>query len=243
MSTRLCLALPLLLVGSFAHAKDHAAVRAAIERMAPAAKVESIAPAAMPGLLEVVVNGEVLYVSDDGKFLIHGRLFDTAQRVDRTAETEKSQRAGALKQVSNDQRLRYAAAKPKHRVTIFTDIDCGYCRKLHQEMASYNAAGITVDYLFFPRAGLNSESFNKAQFVWCSKDQKKVMDQSMSAAGLAIQPLQCDSPIPKTLVLGQRYASIGTPTIISEDGTVLGGYQSAADLSQRLEQLATATAP
>lgn len=240
MSRHLFASLLLMLLTNLAHAQDHAAARAAIERMAPAAKIEQIKPAAMPGLLEVIVGGEVLYISNDGKFVIQGRLFDTTQRVDRTAATEKTLRAGALKQVSDKQRLRYAAAKPKHRVTIFTDIDCGYCRKLHQEIASFNQAGISVDYLFFPRAGLNSESFNKAQFVWCSKDQKKVMDQSMSPAGLAIQPLQCDSPIPKTLVLGQRYASIGTPTIIAEDGTVLGGYQSAADLSQRLDQLATA---
>lgn len=240
MSRHLFASLLLMLLTNLAHAQDHAAARAAIERMAPAAKIEQIKPAAMPGLLEVIVGGEVLYISNDGKFVIQGRLFDTTQRVDRTAATEKALRAGALKQVSDEQRLRYAAAKPKHRVTIFTDIDCGYCRKLHQEVASFNQAGISVDYLFFPRAGLNSESFNKAQFVWCSKDQKKVMDQSMSPAGLAIQPLQCDSPIPKTLVLGQRYASIGTPTIIAEDGTVLGGYQSAADLSQRLDQLATA---
>jgi thiol:disulfide interchange protein DsbC len=225
-----------------AFAAEHEAITAALQRMAPTAKIDSIRPSGMPGLKEVVVAGEVLYFSDDGKFLLQGRLVDTGQRSDLTAATEKSLRATALKQIGPDKRLTFAAENPKHHVTIFTDVDCGYCRKLHQEIAAYNRAGISVDYLFFPRAGLNSASFDKAAFIWCADDRQQTMNQSMSAAGLAHTPVQCDHPIVETLALGQRLAKSGTPTILAEDGSFLGGYQSVAELSQRLAQLDATTA-
>lgn len=233
----------LLMVGSgFAHAAENQAIVAALQRMAPTAKIDSIKPAAMPGLMEVVVAGEVLYFSADGRFLLQGRLLDTDMRSDLTAHTEKTLRAAELKQIGPEKRLTFAAENPKHHVTIFTDVDCGYCRKLHQEITAFNRAGISVDYLFFPRAGLNSASYDKAAFIWCSDDRQQTMNQSMSQAGLAHTPAQCDHPIRETLALAQRISKAGTPTILAEDGSFLGGYQSAAELTQRLAQLDTTAA-
>jgi thiol:disulfide interchange protein DsbC len=228
----------LVLAGSgLAQAAEHQAILDALQRWPLTAKVDSIRPSGMPGLMEVVVAGDVLYASTDGKFLIQGRLLDTGNRSDLTANTEKSLRASALKQIGPEKRLTFAAENPKHHVTIFTDVDCGYCRKLHQEIASYNRAGITVDYLFFPRAGLNSASYDKAAFIWCSDDRQQTMNQSMSQTGLAHIPAQCDHPIRETLALAHRISKSGTPTILAEDGSFLGGYQSAAELAQRLAQL------
>jgi thiol:disulfide interchange protein DsbC len=227
----------LLASSGFAQAAESQAIVDALQRMGATAKVDSIKPSGMPGLMEVVIAGDVLYASADGKFLMQGRLLDTGNRSDLTANTEKSLRVSALKQIGPEKRLTFAAENPKHHVTIFTDVDCGYCRKLHQEIASYNRAGITVDYLFFPRAGLNSASYDKAAFIWCSDDRQQTMNQSMSQTGLAHTPAQCDHPIRETLALAQRISKSGTPTILAEDGSFLGGYQSAAELTQRLAQL------
>ena len=218
-------------------ADDHAAIREGLRRMAPDATIESIRASGMPGVMEVIVAGDVLYASTDGKFLLQGRLLDTGKRSDLTADTEKTLRAAALSKIGADKRLSFAAAKPTHHVTIFTDVDCGYCRKLHQEIASYNKAGISVDYLFFPRAGLNSPSFDKAAFIWCADDRQATMNQSMSPAGLAHGAATCKHPVGETLALAQRIAKAGTPTILAEDGSFLGGYQSVEELSKRLAAL------
>ncbi len=213
---------------------ERSAITQALQRMAPTATIDSIRASGMPGLMEVVVSGEVVYLSADGKFLLQGRLVDTGKRSDLTAETEKHLRAAALKTIGPDKRLSFAAEKPKHHVTIFTDVDCGYCRKLHQEIADYNRAGISVDYLFFPRAGLNSPSFDKAAFIWCADDRQQAMNQSMTTAGLAHTAVKCTNPISETMALGQRLAKSGTPTILAADGSFLGGYQTAQELSDRL---------
>lgn len=235
----------LVLLGgcAFASADDHTRIREALTRLAPTLQVDSIRPSAMTGMYEVIAGGEVLYLSEDGNFLLQGRLFDTRTRTDVTADAEKSLRALALGKIGPEKRLSFEAKDPKHRVTIFTDVDCGYCRKLHQEIADYNRAGISVDYLFFPRAGLNSASFDKAAFIWCSDDPKQTMNQSMTPAGAAHAPASCDHPINETLALGQRIAKAGTPTILAEDGSFLGGYQSAAELGKRLAALDTAATP
>jgi thiol:disulfide interchange protein DsbC len=215
-------------------ASEHTAITEALKRLAPTAKIDSIKPSGMPGVMEVVVGGEVLYTSNDGMFLLQGRLMNTVSRSDLTENTEKTLRAQALKQIGPEKRLSFNAENAKHRVTIFTDVDCGYCRKLHQEIASFNQAGISVDYLFFPRAGLNTPSFDKAAFIWCADDRQQAMNQSMSAAGLAHSPTNCKNPIAETTLLGQRLAKSGTPTILAEDGSFLGGYQSAEELTGRL---------
>ncbi|MDZ4814499.1 MAG: DsbC family protein [Pseudomonadota bacterium] len=213
---------------------EHNAITLALQRMAPTATIDSVRASGMPGLMEVVVSGEVLYFSTDGKFLLQGRLVDTGKRSDLTAETEKGLRATALKTIGPDKRLSFAAENPKHHVTIFTDVDCSYCRKLHQEIAEYNRAGISVDYLFFPRAGLNSPSFDKAAFIWYADDRQQAMNQSMTTAGLAHSAVKCANPIGETMALGQRIAKAGTPTILSADGSFLGGYQTAQELTARL---------
>ncbi len=214
---------------------DEAAVRAAVQQLVAGATIESVRPAAMKDVFEVVVNGDVLYVSADGAHLLQGRMYDAKLRTDLTAATENGLRRELLAKVGDDRRIRFAAADEKHRITIFTDVDCGYCRKLHQQMSAINAAGITVDYLMFPRAGQPSASFDKAAFVWCAVDQQDALTASMLNGELtADQRKTCAHPVAETMQLGQRVAKLGTPTIIASDGSVLGGYLEPAQLSQRL---------
>lgn len=224
-----------LVLAAGAAQADEAAVRAAVQRLLPNAAIESVQPAAMADVFEVVANGEVVYVSADGEHLLQGRLYDARQRTDLTASTENGLRRAALSKVGEEKRIRFAAADEKHRITIFTDVDCGYCRKLHKEMSAINAAGITVDYLMFPRAGQPSASFDKAAFVWCAADRQEALTASMLSGELdAAKRRSCAHPITDTMKLGQRLARLGTPTIIASDGSVLGGYLEPAQLSLRL---------
>ncbi len=233
-------ALSLALAGSLsatsAHA-DEASVRAAIKTLVPNAAIESIADAAMPGYSEVMIGGNIVYVSNDGKYLIQGSVFDIVNKTDLTEKRRADTRKTELAKVTADKRIRFKAKEEKHRVTVFTDIDCGYCRKLHQEIAQYNDLGITVDYLFFPRAGLNSESFTKAVSVWCATDKLAAMTDAKN--GKDVPTKTCANPIADDYALGQKVGVNGTPAIFTDDGTQVGGYVPAASLLERLNSKQT----
>ena len=141
----------------------------------------------------------------------------------------------ALAKVGPEQRIIFPAKDQKYTVTVFTDIDCGYCRRMHSEMAEYNKRGIGVEYLFFPRAGVGSESYDKAVSVWCAADRNKAMDQAKG--GATPESRICDNPVAHDYELGQRIAVTGTPAVFSRGGTQLGGYLPPEQLLQRLAAL------
>ncbi|MEZ5543705.1 MAG: DsbC family protein [Lysobacteraceae bacterium] len=233
--TRFLLAAALGLVSSSVLASD-GKVEAAIKTLVPNAQIDSIAESRVPGLYEVVMPGHVVYVSADGKYLIQGSLYDVENKLDLTENTRAGIRRKELAKVGKSQRIVYPAKNEKYAVTVFTDIDCGYCRRLHQEMAQYNDMGITVEYLFFPRAGVGSEAFDKAVSVWCSDDRQKALTDAK--AGISLDKKQCDNPIANDYQLGQKLGVTGTPAVYAPDGTQLGGYLAPAQLLQRLQALA-----
>lgn len=216
-------------------------VRDAIKSMVPTATIDSIADSAMPGFYEVVMGGNVLYVSADGKYLMQGRVYDVGTKRDLTEAKEAVLRKVKVDEVGNDKRIIFAAKNPKHKVTVFTDIDCGYCRKLHQEMAQYNDLGISVEYLFFPRAGIGSPSFDHAVSVWCAADRNQAMTDAK--AGTQVEKKTCANPIAEAYQLGQKVGVTGTPAVIAEDGTMIGGYVPPAGMLERLNALKTKTSP
>lgn len=216
--------------------KDDAAVRNAIQSLVPGATIDSIADAALPDFYEVVLSGQVFYITKDGKYLVQGSLYDISARRDLTEMSRAKLRAAGLKESPKSERIVFAPEKPKHTVTVFTDIDCGYCRRLHQQMSEYNQLGIAIEYLFFPRAGIGSESYDKAVSVWCADDQRRAMTEAK--AGVELDKKQCSNPIEAEFALGNRIGVNGTPAIIAADGTQLGGYVPPEQLLQRLDQLA-----
>ena len=230
----------LALLGTFsalsatAQASDDV-VRGAIESLVPNAKINSITETVLPNMYEVSIDGQVVYVSADGKYLLQGSIFDIANKVDLTEASRSKSRKEVLAQIK-DGYIVFAPANPKYSITVFTDIDCTYCRKLHGEIQAYNDAGIEVKYLFFPRAGLDSPSFAKAEAVWCAADQHKAMTDAK--AGVDVPAQQCTNPIAEQYALGLRAGVSGTPAIFTAEGVQLGGYVPAEQLRQRLDQLA-----
>ncbi|HET8898295.1 MAG TPA: DsbC family protein [Rhodanobacteraceae bacterium] len=212
------------------------AVTTAIHKLIPGATIDAIDASPLPGVYTVVASGQVAYVSADGKYLLHGSLYDIDRKIDLTSARMDGIRKAALAKVPEAKRLEFAPENPKYRVTVFTDIDCGYCRKLHSHMDEYNKAGIAVDYLFFPRTGLNTPSYDKAVSVWCAKDRKTAFTE----AKLGKQPAasKCANPVADEFALGQQLGVDGTPTIIASDGSVIGGYLTPAQMLQRLQAVA-----
>ncbi|MBW8312265.1 MAG: thioredoxin fold domain-containing protein [Rhizobium sp.] len=217
-----------------------AAIREALLGLAPGMEIGQISDSPIPGFREVAVGARVVYVSNDGKRLIQGALIDIASRENLTQASEAGLRQGLLASVGDDSRITFAAKQPRHEITVFTDIDCGYCRRLHSEIAEYNRLGITVNYLFYPRTGLGSESFDKAVSVWCAPDRRQAMTEAK--AGKALPKADCTNPVTRDYDLGRRIGLDGTPAIYAADGTQLGGYVAPAEMLARLDEIAAKTA-
>ncbi len=222
-----------------ADAASEAKVREAIKTLVPSAQIDSLVASKLTGFYEVTLSGQVLYVSADGKYLVQGMVYDIANKRDLTEEKKSGMRQTALAGVPKNRLISFPAKAEKHRVIVFTDIDCGYCRKLHQQIAEYNNLGITVDYLFFPRSGPNTPSFDKAVTVWCAADRNKAFTDAK--AGVEQEKKTCDNPIAEDFELGQKLGVNGTPMIVARDGSQIGGYLAPAQMLERLTALDLAT--
>ncbi len=185
---------------------------------------DQIAPAPLDGLKEVVYGTEVYYVSNDGRYLISGALFDLSSQSNLTEQRLSSIRVDMLKGVDESSMIVYKAkGKQKHMITVFTDVDCVYCRKLHSGMAEMNKLGITVRYMAYPRAGIGSPSYDKAVSVWCAEDRNKAMDDAKN--NNKVVPKKCDNaPVAEQFMLGKKLGVSGTPAILLEDGHLMPGY-------------------
>jgi thiol:disulfide interchange protein DsbC len=208
-------------------------IRAAVAKAIPGVKIDQIKPSSIPGYREVSISGRVVYVSLDGQYLLQGSLIRLADRTNLTDASEAVLRKSVLASANRDRRIVFPAANPRYRVTVFTDIDCGFCRKLHSEMAGLNAAGITVEYLFFPRAGINSDSYDKAVSVWCARDQRKALTDAK--AERPVPEKTCANPIAADFELGRRVGVDGTPAIYLDDGTQIGGYLAPKEMLEKLQ--------
>ena len=223
----------LLAAFAFPASADEAVIEKAIQSLVPNAKIDSIAESQVPNFYQVVLQGQVVYVSADGKYLIQGAIFDIANKTDLTENARAQIRRTALAKVGPEQRINFPAKNPKYTITVFTDIDCGYCRRMHSEMAEYNERGITVEYLFFPRAGIGSESYDKAVSVWCASDRNKAMTEAK--AGNDPKKKTCDNPVAHDYELGQKIAVTGTPAVFTSEGVQLGGYLPPEQMLMRLQ--------
>jgi thiol:disulfide interchange protein DsbC len=239
MKTLFLAGLALAALAPSAQASDSpadAAARKALTEMVPQAKIDAVEQAPIAGYRQVIVGGQMVYISDDGKYMLHGELFDTKDKRDLTATRLAVDSKRKVDAVPNDKRIMFApSGKPKYKITVFTDIDCGYCRKLHSEIAEYNQRGIEVDYLFFPRSGLNTPSYDKAVSVWCAKDRKSAFTAAKGGANPA--PLKCDNPVADQFTLGMQIGVDSTPAIFAPDGTKIGGYLPPDQMLARLQGL------
>ncbi|NOX09980.1 MAG: thioredoxin fold domain-containing protein [Gammaproteobacteria bacterium] len=227
--------LALLLVSqTLLAASDDAAVRAALRSINPGVQPSSVTPSSVNGLYEVVNGPRLFYVTSDGKYMIQGDVIDIKKRENITEARRVDIRVGAVDAIGEDKMIIFAPEKTDHTITVFTDIDCGYCRKLHGEMDELNALGIKVRYLFYPRSGVNTSSYYKAVTVWCSDDQKQALTDSKS--GVTLPRKDCSNPVKQHMAMGEMLGVSGTPTILLENGRIIPGYVPAKRLLKIMEK-------
>jgi len=231
-----CAAL-LAVVGVHAAVADEAeqAVRDAVKKVLPNAKINAIAPSELAGFYQIVADGQVLYFSNDGKYLIHGSVFDIALHQDLGEKTLAGLRKTTMAKIPLDKQIVFAPKNPKYQVTVFTDVDCPYCREFHKQIAEYNNRGIAVNYVLFPLA-MHKGADKKAEAVWCSTDRNTAYTDAMSGKDPGSKT--CTNPVAELTEIGKSMGVDGTPAVFTADGDHLGGYISPEQLVQRLDQIA-----
>ncbi|PJK06391.1 hypothetical protein CO612_02060 [Lysobacteraceae bacterium NML71-0210] len=205
----------------------------AIHSLNPNIKVDDVTDAPLPGFQQAIVGGQTLFISNDGRYLLQGSLFDMQAKRDLSGDALAKMRQRLLARVPASERIVFPAANPKHVVTVFTDVECGYCRRLHNAIDEYNKLGISIEYLAFPRMGPSSPDFAIMEAVWCSNNRNKALTDAKN--GRNPQAVRCTNPVMSHWTLGQQIGLQGTPMIIGANGQNTPGYMPPEQLLQWLE--------
>jgi thiol:disulfide interchange protein DsbC len=244
--TRLCIAVLLALTGLSLHAAEPAQKpaqqatqkadpRAVIAKKFPGMSVSDVRPSPVPGIYEVRLGADSAYVSADGRYVISGDLFDLDTRENLTEASRTNERRTMLAKLDESEMIIFGPAAAKHTITVFTDVDCGYCRKLHSEIEQLTKLGVRVRYLAYPRSGPGSSDWRKMEAVWCSKDRRTAI--TAAKRGEEVRAPNCATPVEKHYNLGEDFGVRGTPAVFTMSGDYIGGYLAPAKMKERLDQL------
>lgn len=215
------------------------AIAAKLSEAIPRLDIIGVGESEVPGLYEVSSsNGGNLLVTEDGQYLLTGDVLKvTPEGITNLSEEKRlTERSETLAEFGMDGIITYPAkGDEKASIAVFTDIDCPYCRKFHNEVPELNEMGVTVHYYGFPRSGPNTPSFAKYVSVWCSDDQRSAMNAAKQ--GRSVDSKTCENPVAEQYRLGQQVGVTGTPAIVMENGRVIPGYRPARQIAEALEIL------
>ena len=203
-----------------AEVDDTEKLKQALAKSMPDVKASKISATPIDGLYEVIVGTQVVYMSVDARYMLEGDLFDLKTNRNVSEEAKSAIRLSAIEKMGADNMLVYKPEKVKNTVTVVTDIDCPYCRRLHNEIPEYMKNDIQVRYIFMPLKG--PADMKKTVSVWCADDPQQALDTAKS--GGKVKEKTCDNPIKEHLALARELGVRGTPAILLEDGRLLAGY-------------------
>lgn len=195
----------------------------AVFKSAPDEIIES----SIPNVYQLRKGTRVIYLSADGKYFLKGDMIDADTRENLTEVAKRSVRKEMLFSQDNKP-IEFKAKDEKHVLTVFTDIDCPYCVKLHREVPALNEKGITIKYLMFPRAGIGSASYKKTVSVWCADDNRQALTDAKDRK--TVDTRTCENPVSAQYFLGQKVGVTGTPALITSSGRLIPGYMPAEKL-------------
>jgi len=214
-------------------------IRAQLQQLDPNIPIKSIATEPKGGFYAVTLgSGEILYVSADQRYIMSGTFYEVSERglVNLTEESLKAVRLEAMASVKDEDMVIYPAeGERKARLLVFTDIDCPYCRKLHDEVPDLAEMGIEVAYLAFPRSGPGTPTAKKMEAIWCQQGDERLAAMDRAKSGDENEPTSCENAVNEQFMLGQQVGVTGTPALIFEDGSLVPGYVPAARLKQMLK--------
>jgi thiol:disulfide interchange protein DsbC len=217
---------------------EAAKVRVAVQGHDSGAQVGAVESSPVSGMYMTTIDGVSGYVSGDGRYFIVGDMLDLASRKNVTEEKRKAKRRALLKKIGPGEAIVFGPEKPKYSITVFTDADCPYCRKLHGEVEELVRRGVEVRYVAFPRSGPGSKTWRTMTTVWCAPERREALSRAVRGEEMSVQKgsVCSDAVIEKHYELGQKLGIPGTPMIVLADGTSMGGYVEVAKLVAALAE-------
>ena len=226
MLKKILTGMALLAMSALAMAADGEKIaRDAIHSLLPMAIIDEVVKSDLPGFYEVIISGQVTYVTEDGKYLLQGKLYDVPLKKDLTSARIATMREEALAKLPESKVMLFAPEKPKHTVTVFTDVDCPYCRQFHKQIAEYNRLGIAVRYVLYP-LDIHPGADKKAAAVWCAKDRNAAYTAAMN--GQDPGTTSCTNPVAEAKALGETLGINATPTVLAEDGSMIDNAKAVS---------------
>jgi len=221
-----------------AAADEYGEIQQRLEALIPNAAEITISETPMPGLMQVRIGSDLIYMSTDGRYLFQGRVIDLETQRDLTEAAMSGMRKERLQALDTAEFVSFGNDDAEFELLVFTDPDCGFCRRMHEKIDEYNALGIRIHYLAFPRAGQGSTTYNNMVSIWCAEDRQGAMD--IAKLGRAPRAATCDNPVMDQYRLGQSLGVTGTPSLMTFDGDIIPGYVPPEQLRERLERYAAA---
>jgi thiol:disulfide interchange protein DsbC len=206
---------------------------AAISRFLPDVEIDKISPTPIKGLYQVLIGADVIYMTADGAYVVKGEILDINERRNLTEDVRASTRVDLLAAINADEYIEFTGKDAHDAIYVFTDTDCGYCRKLHRDVPELNARGISVRYLAYPRAGVDSAVGKEMSSVWCADNKQEALTAAKNRE--SVEAKTCDDPVAKQHVLGQQMGVRGTPSIYLENGRNLPGYMPPDEIEKQLK--------
>jgi len=209
--------------------------RADIVKKIDGLKLEDVRMTPVQGIYEITRGSEISYTTSDGRYVILGDMIDLDSDANLSEAHRRVIRTRLIDSVPESEMLVFSPKDPKYTISVFTDVDCTYCRKLHSQIAEYNRLGIKVRYLFFPRTGPDTESWARAEAVWCAANRSEALTRAKRGEEIN-KPKSCSStPVAREYQLGEDVGVRGTPAIVLENGEMLPGYLPPAQLAAHLK--------
>ena len=203
-----------------------------LNELFPNIEVTSVNKTPIENLYQVLIGTDVIYMTADGKFVLKGELIDIDMRTNLSEITRSSARAELLKAIDKTEYIEFSAENSQDNIYVFTDVDCGYCRQLHQDVAELSANAITVRYLAYPRAGITSPTYKTMVSIWCAENRQQALTDAKN--GVRVAGKDCANTVAQQYALGGNLGVRGTPAIFLEDGTLLPGYVTPSAMLEKL---------
>lgn len=229
-----------LLIGLFisfsaiAEGELEAELTLALSRMLPDVEIDDVSPTPINGLYQVVIGSDVIYMTRDGNYVIKGEILDLEERRNLTEDVRAGSRVKILGSIKKEDYIEFSSNNMQDAIYVFTDVDCGYCRKLHLDVPELNSLGVSVRYLAYPRAGVDSAAGHEMSSVWCAKDRQKALTAAKNREH--VEPIPCDDPVAEQYALGQKLGVRGTPAIYLQNGRTLPGYMPPDEIIKQLKR-------
>ena len=222
--------------------EDLQQVREKVAEMFDSIEPEHVNVSPVDGWYTIQKGSIVAYITKDGRYLLQGDLIDLDNDINLTEASRSESRRDLMASVTSDRAITFSPTETKYSVSVFTDVECTYCRRLHSQIDDYLAHGIEVRYLLYPRNGPASRSWNTSEEVWCARDRQNAL--TMAKLDRKFETSNCDaSIIQDNYHMGKAIGLSGTPAMVLDNGTLIGGYLPPDALLQRLEQETAAPAP